>query len=278
MNQGVTRKCNPYFFGRGAEVATHRQQRTVKWRARRNFPAQPMTNPDTSLDVEALVFDAYGTLFDVHSVTGLAEELAPGRGPALSQLWRAKQLEYTWLGSLMTAPTVAWSDFAAVTEQALDFALSALAIELDTAARARLSAAYLGLAPYPDVVATLSGLAPRPRWILSNGTQAMLEPLVRQSGLTPFLDGVLSVDAAGIYKPSPRVYQLAVDRLRLPPRRIGFVSSNCWDAVGAKVFGFTTFWINRAAAPVDRHGPAPDRIMNTLGDLPSLLRPMQPSS
>jgi 2-haloacid dehalogenase len=119
---------------------------------------------------------------------------------------------------------------------------------------------------------------PRPRWILSNGTQAMLEPLVRQSGLTPLLDGVLSVDAAGIYKPSPRVYQLAVDRLRLPPRRIGFVSSNCWDAVGAKAFGFTTFWINRAAAPVDRHGPAPDRIMSTLGDLPSLLRPIQPSA
>jgi 2-haloacid dehalogenase len=94
-----------------------------------------MTNPDTSLNVEALVFDAYGTLFDVHSVTGLAEELAPGHGPALSQLWRTKQLEYTWLGSLMTAPTVARSDFAAVTEQALDFALSALAIDLDAAAR-----------------------------------------------------------------------------------------------------------------------------------------------
>ena len=237
-----------------------------------------MTDPETSLDVDAVVFDAYGTLFDVHSVTGLAEELAPGRGTALSQLWRTKQLEYTWLGSLMSRPALPRSDFATVTEQALDFALSALAIDLDAAARARLSTAYLGLAPYPDAVATLSSLAPRPRWILSNGTLAMLEPLVRQSGLAPFVDGVLSVDAAGIYKPSPRVYQLAVDRLRLPPRRIGFVSSNCWDAVGAKAFGFTTFWINRAAAPVDRHGPAPDRIIGALGELPSLLRPMQPSA
>jgi len=236
-----------------------------------------MTDPDTSLDVDALVFDAYGTLFDVHSVTGLAEELAPGRGTALSQLWRTKQLEYTWLGSLMAGPTVPRSDFATVTEQALDFALSALAIDLDATARARLSAGYLRLAPYPDVAVTLSRLAPRPRWILSNGTLAMLEPLVRQSPLAPFVDGVLSVDAAGIYKPSPRVYQLAVDRLHLPPPRIGFVSSNCWDAVGAKAFGFTTFWINRAATPMDRHGPAPDRIMGTLGDLPSLLRPMRSS-
>ena len=237
-----------------------------------------MTASDTSLDVDALVFDAYGTLFDVHSVTGLAEELAPGRGTALSQLWRTKQLEYTWLGSLMASPALPRSDFAAVTEQALDFALSALAIDLDGAGRARLQEAYLGLAPFADAAPTLSRLAPRPRWILSNGTLAMLEPLVRSTGLAPLLDGVLSVDAAGIYKPSPRVYQLAVERLLLPPSRIGFVSSNCWDAVGAKAFGFTTFWINRSAAPVDRHGPAPDRVMGTLADLPLLLRPMRTST
>ena len=102
----------------------------------------------------------------------------------------------------------------------------------------------------------------------------MLEPLVRHCGLAPFVDGVLSVDAAGIYKPSPRVYQLAVEKLRLPPRRIGFVSSNCWDAIGAKAFGFTTFWINRAAAPLDRHGPAPDRVIGSLAELPSLLAPL----
>ena len=195
----------------------------------------------------------------------------PGAAAALSQLWRTKQLEYTWLSSLMATPAWPRRDFAAVTAQALDYALAALGVDLAPDARGRLRDAYLTLSPYADVPATLALLAPRPRWILSNGTLAMLEPLVRHSGLGAHLDGVLSVDAAGTFKPSPRVYQLAADRLRLPADRIGFVSSNCWDAIGAKAFGFTTFWINRAGAPVDRHGPAPDRILATLADLPSLL-------
>ena len=99
----------------------------------------------------------------------------------------------------------------------------------------------------------------------------MLRPLLQHTELDGFVDGVLSVDAAGVYKPSPRVYQLAVDRLQLSADRIGFVSSNCWDAIGAKAFGFATFWINRANAPVDRHGPAPDRVITTLAELPPLL-------
>jgi 2-haloacid dehalogenase len=222
------------------------------------------------LAVDAIVFDAYGTLFDVHSVTALAEQILPGRGVALSQLWRSKQLEYTWLQSLM-GPS-AREDFAAVTGHALDYALAALAAPLAPSARRDLRDAYLTLAPFPDVLETLAALVPRPRWILSNGTRAMLEPLVRHRGLDGLIDGVLSVDAAGVYKPSPRVYQIAVDRLQLPPSRIGFVSSNCWDAIGAKAFGFTTFWINRAGAPVDRHGPAPDSIIATLSALPPLLR------
>jgi 2-haloacid dehalogenase len=231
-----------------------------------------MTAPLGSVDVDALVFDAYGTLFDVHSVTALAETLAPGRGTALSQLWRMKQLEYTWLTSLMISPALPRPDFADVTAQALDFALAALGIDLGSGERARLQGAYLTLAPFPDVATALAQLAPRPRWILSNGTLGMLEPLVRHTGLDVHLDGVLSVDPAGIYKPNPRVYQLALDRLPVPPPRIGFVSSNGWDAIGAKAFGFTTFWINRTGAPVDRHGPAPDRIISTLADLPPLLR------
>ncbi len=226
---------------------------------------------DKTLSIDAFVFDAYGTLFDVHSVSTLTETLAPGRGSALSQLWRAKQLEYTWLSSLMGPSAAGRDDFAVLTARALDYALASLAIELDDDARERLRGAYLALAPFADVAAALAALAPRPRWILSNGTLAMLEPLVRQSGLDRHLDGVLSVDAAGIFKPSPRVYQLAVDRLQLPASRIGFVSSNCWDAIGAKAFGFTTFWINRLRAPVDRHGPAPDRIIATLAELPPLL-------
>jgi 2-haloacid dehalogenase len=221
------------------------------------------------LTLDALVFDAYGTLFDVHSVTARAEELVPGRGAVLSQLWRTKQLEYTWLQSLMGPPIR--EDFAAVTAHALDYALAALDARLPATERRALRDAYLTLSPYADVPGALAALAPRPRWILSNGTLAMLEPLVRHHRLDAHLDGVLSVDAAGIFKPSPRVYQLALDRLRLPASRIGFVSSNCWDAIGAKVFGFTTFRINRTGAPVDRHGPAPDRIIATLAELPPLL-------
>jgi 2-haloacid dehalogenase len=221
--------------------------------------------------IEAFVFDAYGTLFDVHSVAALAEALAPGRGSALSQLWRTKQLEYTWLTSLMNPVGAERYDFAKLTARALDYALASLGIDLGEASRAQLRDAYLMLSPFPDAAPALSALAPRPRWILSNGTLAMLEPLVRESGLAAHLDGVLSVDAAGIFKPSPRVYQLAVDRLQLAPSRIGFVSSNCWDAIGAKTFGFTTFWINRLQTPVDRHGEAPDEIIGTLADLPPLL-------
>ena len=230
-----------------------------------------MSKPSGLTAIDALVFDAYGTLFDVHSVTALAESLTPGRGAALSQLWRTKQLEYTWLSSLMLTPEMPREDFAALTAHALDFALASLRIDLDDGERSRLRNAYLTLAPFADVAAALAALAPRPRWILSNGTPGMLEPLVRHSRLDAHLDGVLSVDPAGIFKPSPRVYRLAVDRLRLPAARIGFVSSNCWDAIGAKAFGFTAFWLNRAGAPVDRHGPAPDRIIATLGDLPPLL-------
>jgi 2-haloacid dehalogenase len=229
-----------------------------------------MSNPSPTM-IDALVFDAYGTLFDVHSVTTLAESLMPGRGAEFSQLWRTKQLEYTWLTSLMLAPKSPRPDFSAVTAQASHYALEKLGIDLAERDRRRLQDAYLTLSPFPDASAALEALAPRPRWILSNGTAAMLEPLVRGAGFHTLLDGILSVDGADIFKPSPRVYQLAVDKLRVPAARIGFVSSNCWDAIGAKAFGFTTFWINRAGAPVDRHGPAPDRVIATLADLPALV-------
>ena len=209
---------------------------------------------------EAFVFDAYGTLFDPYSVTGLAERLAPGKGAALSQLWRSKQLEYTWLGSLMQRR----HDFGVVTSEALDYALAALAIPLDAHARRALLDAWLTLQPYPDTQAALAKLAPRPRWILSNGTRAMLDPLVESSGLSVHIDGVLSVDPADVYKPHPAVYRLAADKLALPTDRIGFVSANCWDAIGAKAFGFRTWWINRGGLPADRHAPAPDSIVSSL--------------
>ncbi len=220
----------------------------------------------------AFVFDAYGTLFDVHSVVTLAEELAPRQGAVLSQVWRTKQLEYTWLQSLMLSPARPRDDFATLTACALDYAVSQLMVPLSAADRQRLLDAYRELAPFPDAVDALAGLAPKPRWILSNGTRAMLDPLVQASALAPHIEGILSVDAAGIYKPSPRVYRLAVDRLQLAPEEIAFVSSNGWDAAGAKAFGFTTFWINRYGLPIERHAPEPDYVVGSLASIPALYR------
>jgi 2-haloacid dehalogenase len=216
-----------------------------------------MTTPD------AFVFDAYGTLFDPLSVTARAEALAPGRGAELAKLWRGKQLEYTWLGSLMEAR----GDFRRVTEQALGYALDALALPLDTAGRRDLVEAWMSLSAYPEAARALARLAPRPCWILSNGTRAMLDPLVDRAGLRAHLAGVLSVDEVGVYKPSPRVYALACERLALPASRIGFVSSNGWDATGAKVGGMTVWWVNRAGLPVERHGPAPDFVVGSLDQI-----------
>jgi 2-haloacid dehalogenase len=230
-----------------------------------------IANSTPAFVVDALVFDAYGTLFDVQSVAETIERLLPGHGGSLSQLWRSKQLEYSWLQSLMQSSMQRREDFAAVTAHALDYAAEALGLPLTGAGRHRLMDAYLDLSPYPDAVSTLARLAPRPRLILSNGTRAMLEPLAAATGVARHLDAILSVDAAGIYKPSPRAYQLALDQLKFLPVRIGFVSANAWDAVGAKAFGFTSFWINRNRAPRERHGPKPDASLDSLSDLPALV-------
>ena len=230
-----------------------------------------IANSPAAIPVDALVFDAYGTLFDVQSVAAVAERLFPGHGAALSQLWRAKQLEYTWLQSLMLSPAQRREDFAALTAHALDYAVEWLRLPAQVATRHRLLDAYLDLSPFPDVGPALAALAPLPRIILSNGTREMLEPLAASTGIAQHLDAILSVDPAGIYKPSPRVYQLAVDHLKLPPARIGFVSSNGWDVVGAKAFGFTALWVSRSGAPVERHGPKPDAVIESLAELPALV-------
>ena len=212
------------------------------------------------LSVEALVFDAYGTLYDVHSVVQRCEAFFPGSGARLSQLWRAKQLEYTWLRSLMRR----YAPFSAVTREALAYACEALSLELGAPQAEALMAEYLRLSPFPEVPGALENLKTR-KAILSNGSRDMLEPLARHSGLA--LDAVLSVDEVKVFKPAPEVYELAVRRLHVPKERIGFVSSNGWDALGAKSFGFTVFWINRAGAPVDRLGFQPDRVIASLADL-----------
>lgn len=216
--------------------------------------------------VKALVFDAYGTLFDVHSVIKLCDELWPGKGTALSQLWRTKQLEYTWQRSLMQR----YEDFTQITESALRYGCKALGLPLDDANRSRLMQAYLRLDTYPEVTETLKRLPGRKLAILSNGSPAMLEPVVANARLAKVLDAVISVDSLRIFKPDPRVYALAVDRLGVPTGSIGFVSSNCWDAIGAKAFGFRVFWCNRAGAPLDELGVALDHEMRSLAELPAL--------
>ena len=219
--------------------------------------------------LSALVFDAYGTLFDVHSVIAMCEELWPGKGAALSQLWRAKQLEYTWQRSLMRR----YENFSLVTGAGLRYACSALGLPLDEDRRRGLMNAYLNLATFPEVRETLAGLnAMKLKLaILSNGSPAMLRPLVAGAGLRGAIGSVISVDELKIYKPAPAVYRLAVKRLRVPKAAIGFVSSNCWDACGAKSFGFRTFWINRGGAPVDELGAAPDHVIRSLAELPPLV-------
>ncbi|HET7764029.1 MAG TPA: haloacid dehalogenase type II [Burkholderiales bacterium] len=219
--------------------------------------------------LRALVFDAYGTLFDVHSVAELCEEMWPGKGPHLSQLWRAKQLEYSWLRSLMRR----YEDFAHVTTAALDYACAALGLALDDAKRLRLLQAYRELSTFPEVHHAIAALkASKIRLaILSNGSPGMLRPLVAHAGLASRIGIVISVDPRKTYKPSPAVYRIAVERLRVPKSAIGFVSSNCWDACGAKAFGFRTFWINRAGAPADALGVAPDHVIRGLDELPELI-------
>jgi 2-haloacid dehalogenase len=211
--------------------------------------------------LEALVFDAYGTLYDVHSVVRRCEAFFAGKGGQLTQLWRSKQLEYTWQRSLMRR----YVPFSSVTREALAYACAALGLELTAERMEALMGEYNLLATYPEVPQTLSRLSGVRKAILSNGSRDMLEALVTHSGLK--LDAVLSADEVGIFKPAPAVYELAVRRLGVPKESLGFVSSNCWDALGAKSFGFTVFWINRANAPVDRLGFKPDRIVASLDEV-----------
>ena len=219
------------------------------------------------------MFDAYGTLFDVHSAVGAHSARLGQQAEAISATWRTKQLEYTWLRSLMGRH----ADFWDVTGDALDFALDRHGIDIQTAMhsglRDALMQAYLKLLPYPEVATTLTELQQRGfrMAILSNGSPNMLKAAVDNAGMQGIFEAVLSVESVGIYKPDPRVYQMAVDELALPREQILFLSSNGWDVSGAKSFGFQTFWINRAGAPVERLGNEPDAILENLAELPPML-------
>jgi 2-haloacid dehalogenase len=228
---------------------------------------QVARHPESTMKPLALVFDAYGTLYDVHSVAVLCDQFWPGKGAPVSQLWRAKQLEYTWQRSLMQR----YLPFSQITEAALRYACAALGIGLSEAQAAALMRQYLHLNLYPEAMKALELLGGRKLAILSNGSPDMLDPLVINSGLDLVLDAALSVDEVKMFKPDPRVYQIAIDRLQLPKDAITFVSSNCWDACGAKAFGFRTCWINRAGSPLDALGATPDHTIARLDELPALL-------
>ena len=219
--------------------------------------------------LQALVFDAYGTLYDVHSVSARAEQMFPGQGAALSQLRRGKQLEYTWLRSLMGT----YADFNQVTGEALRHALATLKLKAEDGAVQALQDQYVRLAAFPEVKAALAQLKPgRKLAILSNGAPDTLGALVLNSGLANLFDAVLSVDRLKVFKPDMRVYQMAEEHLACPRGQIGFVSSNCWDAVGAATYGFTVFWINRMGAPADPHGQQPHHIIGGLDEIAPLLK------
>lgn len=215
------------------------------------------------MTIKALTFDAYGTIFDVHSVIALCDQLFPGRGQALSQQWRTKQLEYTWLRSLMGA----YVDFWQVTESGLVFACKALGLDLTADKCAQLMDAYLHLMPYPDVAPALGRLAHLPLAILSNGAPRMLHDVVANANLSRTFKHLLSVDSVKIYKPHATVYQLAPSTFGVSAGEIGFVSSNSWDVIGATYFGFRTFWINRGKQPLDELGFKPYRIVSNLGEV-----------
>ncbi len=218
--------------------------------------------------IAACVFDAYGTLLDFNSAVASCDGIPADKADRLSDIWRQKQLQYTWLRTLMQRH----ADFWQVTGDALDFAIAATGID-DRAIRTRLMDLYRALEPFPEVKDVLSRLqdAGMRTAILSNGAPQMLNDAVQAAGLDRLLDKVLSIEEVGVYKPDPQVYQLAVDRLRVPAERICFQSANAWDAVGAKAFGFRVVWINRYDQPPERLGARPDFEFGDLSPLPEIL-------
>ena len=218
--------------------------------------------------IRACVFDAYGTLFEYVSAAARCSDVLGDKVAPLTALWRDKQLQYTWLRSLQGH----YVEFSQVTSDALEFALAAFGLS-DPALHERLMSLYSRLecfAEVPAMLATLQAAGLRTA-ILSNGSPAMLAAAVAHAGLTQLFDAVLSVDAVGVYKPHPRVYQLAVDRLGIPAAAICFVSSNGWDAYAASAFGMQVIWCNRYGQPPERLPGVPAAEITSLAQLPALL-------
>ena len=215
--------------------------------------------------IRAILFDAYGTLFDVHSVALLAEQLFPGKGSEISSLWRAKQIEYTHLRTLSGR----YKNFWGVTRDALDFALARLGPRITNEQAEKLMSQYGCLSAFPETVATLKQLRTLglPLGILSNGTPQMLDIAIKSAGMGGLFDHVLSVDAVRQYKTAPAAYQLGPDALGLPAKQILFVSSNGWDAAGAAWFGYTSYWINRGGQPAEQLDVQPTATGRLLSDV-----------
>jgi 2-haloacid dehalogenase len=243
------------------------------------------------MPIKAVVFDAYGTLFDIQSVAAVTEQAFPGYGEIITQVWRIKQLEYTWLRSLMRR----YEDFSVVTRDSLAYTLRVLGLNGDAAMFERIMEKYLQLDLYPDALAALAALRGRKLAILSNGSPGMLNALVRNSGIDSLLDATISVDSKKTFKPSPDAYSLIEATLGVAPTDVLFVSSNPWDACGAKAFGLNVAWIERvtmeamAQACVNNHlvppltmfkairtqmdelGCEPDHRIRALAELPGLV-------
>jgi 2-haloacid dehalogenase len=245
-----------------------------------------------NVTITAVVFDAYGTLYDIQSVADITEQAYPGYGGIITQVWRIKQLEYTWLRTLMRR----YEDFSVITRESLAYTLRTLGLKHDPAAFARIMDKYLHLDPYPDALATLAALKDRKLAILSNGSTDMLQALVKNTGLDKLLDVTISIDATKMFKPSPEAYALVEARLGVKPGEVLFVSSNPFDVSGARAFGFRVAWIERVTAEamasackssdlvppltmfkairtqMDELGFQPDHRIAALSELPKVLR------
>jgi 2-haloacid dehalogenase len=242
--------------------------------------------------IKAVVFDAYGTLYDIQSVAAITEDAFPGYGDIITQIWRVKQLEYSWLRSLMRR----YEDFSVITRESLAYTIRTLGLKQDAATFERIMDKYLHLDLYPDASTALAALRGKKLAILSNGSSDMLNALVKNTGLDRVLDATISVDSKKIFKPAPDAYTLIEAKLGTRPDEVLFVSSNPWDACGAKAFGLNVAWIERVTpeamalaciksdvvAPLtmfkalrtqmDELGVTPDHRIRSLSELPDLAR------
>ena len=248
------------------------------------------------MTIKAVVFDAYGTLYDIQSVAEITEDAFPGYGEIITQIWRIKQLEYTWLRSLMRR----YQDFSHITQDSLAYTLRCLGLQHDRDTFERIMEKYLHLDLYPDALAALAALKGNKLAILSNGSPEMLNALVKNTGLDRVLDATLSVDPKKVFKPAPDAYTLIEEELGVAPHEVLFVSSNPWDACGAKSFGLNVAWIervmpdsmallcveNETVAPLtmfkalrtqmDELGVLPDHRIRSLSDLPKVVASYEP--